>query len=361
MNDKSKLKIKNIFSKSESLAFNTMHKFVALKTLKSIEKEKGKLSKDLITKCDSYAKDYLGHSKFAPWLYVYSAIQGEFKTGWMPDNFYAEVVVKKTDGDFSKISEMKPLSNQILKTNRLPDLLYIHNGLFIKPDDYKVISDPQVAINLIFQSHNQVIFKSNSSSQGRGITFYSRDNLELNILKNTSGVFQSIIEQHDFFNNIFPYPGATIRITTVLDSEGKASVRAAYLRLGRNNNSSISTHVQAFNLVKTSINLKTGALYPLAYMPDWSTTSMHPDTGVHFEGLTIPGFRSACNYVESLHENYPFVQCIGWDVIINKEENIEIMEWNSGHNDIKFSEATQGPCFTDLVDRAISSQNLSIL
>jgi hypothetical protein len=24
------------------------------------------------------------------------------------------------------------------------------------------------------------------------------------------------------------------------------------------------------------------------------------------------------------------------------------MEWNALHNDIKFSEATQGPCFTDL-------------
>lgn len=28
--------------------------------------------------------------------------------------------------------------------------------------------------------------------------------------------------------------------------------------------------------------------------------------------------------------------------------NVGLMEWNAGHNDIKFSEATQGPCFHDL-------------
>jgi hypothetical protein len=29
-------------------------------------------------------------------------------------------------------------------------------------------------------------------------------------------------------------------------------------------------------------------------------------------------------------------------------DNVQVMEWNGFHNDIKFSEATQGPCFADL-------------
>lgn len=44
------------------------------------------------------------------------------------------------------------------------------------------------------------------------------------------------------------------------------------------------------------------------------------------------------------------MRCIGWDVTLDDQENVRIMdmEWNAGHNDIKFSEATQGPCFSDL-------------
>jgi hypothetical protein len=35
------------------------------------------------------------------------------------------------------------------------------------------------------------------------------------------------------------------------------------------------------------------------------------------------------------------------------------MEWNAEHNDIKFSEATQGPCFADLRwDRLVPQRRL---
>ena len=44
----------------------------------------------------------------------------------------------------------------------------------------------------------------------------------------------------------------------------------------------------------------------------------------------------------------PFAICIGWDMIIDTNNEIQIMEWNGSHNDIKFSEATQGPCFSNL-------------
>jgi hypothetical protein len=44
----------------------------------------------------------------------------------------------------------------------------------------------------------------------------------------------------------------------------------------------------------------------------------------------------------------PFTSIIGWDVAVDENHNVKVMEWNGDHNDIKFSEATQGPCFSDL-------------
>ena len=131
-------------------------------------------------------------------------------------------------------------------------------------------------------------------------------------------------------------------------------MRTAYLRLGRSNEDALSKHVQCNNEVKVAINIANGALFSTGYMADWSSAKSHPDTGVSFEGLIIPAFRNAGIEVESLHSNYPFIQAIGWDIIINNNEQIEIMEWNAGHNDIKFSEAMHEPCFENVLRRTAS-------
>lgn len=166
-------------------------------------------------------------------------------------------------------------------------------------------------------------------------------------------MFQKIVRQHDFFNNIFPHPGATIRVTTGLDESGKATVRSAYLRLGRSGDK--SQHVQSYSAVKIPIDITNGELFPVGYLSDWSSVNVHPDTGVKFEDLVIPGFKEACLKIESLHNKHPFVQCIGWDISINNEEEVEVMEWNTAHNDIKFSEAVHGPCFKDILSRAVKA------
>lgn len=346
-----KLSIFNMTKKIKVYLYHKSHKKSALEALSVIEKENGKLSSEIISQCDEYAKNYLGSVKYAPWLYVYSAMQGEFKKGWIPDNYYGERIVGDMRDEFVDLSSLNHLSNRVLSTKKLPDLLYYNDGLFICPDSYNIVSSEE-AYKLLFNNNEKVIFKINNSSQGRGIRFYDRNNWSVDSSNLENGVFQKIIKQHDFFDGIFPHPGATVRITTELDSTGRVAVRAAYLRLGRSNNNSLSKHVQCSNEVKVAINLETGELFETGLMSDWSSIKFHPDTNVKFKGLIIPGFSEACLEVEKLHSNYPFIACLGWDVSINNECEVEVMEWNGGHNEIKFSEAIHGPCFVDLLSYA---------
>ena len=60
-----------------------------------------------------------------------------------------------------------------------------------------------------------------------------------------------------------------------------------------------------------------------------------------------------------LHRSIPFVRSIGWDLIIDINDTVKVMEWNGYHNDIKFSEATQGPCFSDLGWEKLWKENLN--
>lgn len=350
-----KNKVKKIISSINEYRYHYNHKKNALKILNTIEQEKGKLSDRTISQCDQYAKNYLGDIKYAPWLYVYSAIQGEFKKGWIPDNYYGLSIVRDIDKGYSQVSELKPLTSQILKTNLLPDLLYSNNRFLIEPKSNNIVSHKK-AFDLLFNENDTVIFKANDSSQGKGVKLYNKDNWPSASGKLTNGVFQKIIKQHDFFNSIFPHPGATIRITTGLDSNGIARVRTAYLRLGRNNNNSLSTHVQSSNAIKIAINISTGELAPTGYLADWSSTKTHPDTNIAFEGLIVPAIKDAFLEVEKLHSLYPFVLAIGWDATINTDKKVEIMEWNTAHNDIKFSEAMHGPCFADILTHVIKTK-----
>ena len=325
----------------------TIHKKKKLRTLKVIQKEKGPLSESLKKQCDDYAIKTLGSIKYAPELYVYTALNGKFKEGWIPETYYTDQV-RNLDGVFGFQDDMKALSNRVLDTDKLPDLLYIQNEIFIEPKGYKVISDNNV-INILFKESDKVIFKSNNSMQGIGIKIYDKHLFDLQVVKGNSGVFQKIINQHSFFDNIFPHPGATIRITTALDFEGNSTVRGAYLRLGRSHNDIESTHVKSSDAIKVAIDLETSKLFNTGYLADMSSTHVHPDTGVSFRNLVVPAFEEACVIVEQLHQRYPFVRCIGWDISINREEQIEIMEWNTGNNAISFHEAMNGPCFKDFL------------
>lgn len=165
-------------------------------------------------------------------------------------------------------------------------------------------------------------------------------------------MFQRIIEQNEFFDRIFPYPGATIRVTTAIDMDGIATVRGAYLRLGRSNKPSSATHIQSSSAIRLPIDLESSLLLDTGYLPSWKSITKHPDTKTVFGGMKIPSFIKACDELAALHQKFPFIQSIGWDISINKEGSMEIMEWNTKNNNITIHESINGPCFKDIVQLA---------
>ncbi|OHV57545.1 hypothetical protein BB987_21105 [Photorhabdus temperata] len=321
--------------------FHESHQDQALRILSEVENQKGKLSPAIKKICDEYSMDVFKWRGYASWLYVYSSVSGEFKEGWIPDNYYGNVVIKEISGSYSSTSDLKPLSRTIFNTESIPDLIYSTNGLLIEPIGKGIINISK-AMEILFQNNEQVIFKPDESQQGVGIEFITEKDFNKKRLF-LNGVYQRIIIQHDFFNSISNKSVATLRLTTAINDEGRCNVRAAYLRVGRDSD----THVKSSSHIRIPVSIDRGELYRDGFLPNWNTINKHPDTNTEFCGL-IPNFKKCCDIVIQLHLRYPFVKCIGWDLIIDQSGNVQIMEWNAGHNDIKFSEATQGPCFNDL-------------
>lgn len=72
------------------------------------------------------------------------------------------------------------------------------------------------------------------------------------------------------------------------------------------------------------------------------------DTGQTFAGIQIPNVTACTSLVTRLHDMFPFIDCIGWDLAIDHDGQPHVLEWNSGHNGIKLLESIAGPVFRDL-------------
>ena len=330
-------------AQNKPLPYHEGHAYKANQFLKTVESERGTLSKQVIHECDDYAIDLLGDKKYAPWLYVYSAVAGKFKPGWIPANFYEPQVIPNTNGHYGACATLKPLNSMFFQAAEFPDLGSFVNGLLLDTS-YRVYP-PKYFKEMLFRDCERIVFKADQTLRGEGIQFFEKTSFNVEDLENLgNGIFQRYVDQHPLFNEYTSESVATIRITTAINDEGKVSARGSYLRLGAEHD----THVQSATAIMIPVDLETGMLNDLGYHPDWTTTLSHPGSHKRFAKVTLPNYRKCVDVVTSLHLKVPFVRCIGWDVIIDNAGEVVILEWNGKHNGIKFTEATQGPSFTDM-------------
>lgn len=297
------------------------------------------LSRHLQRRADDYARQILGGKEYAPWLYVYSLVSDGFKEGWIPDNFFGWFVRPKNLGHIAKF---KTLSKAILRTSALPDVGYHIEGVFytrdLKPAD-------AVHVRGALGAHTTAFVKKDASDQGTGIIKLAVSDIdEENFRQIGNCVIQSPVQQHEFFARIIPGPVATIRITTARTPAGTIEMAASYLRLARSG----TDWVQSAHAVRIAVMTRSGELDSFAYTADWRRWERHPDTNVVFAKQRIPCFSEAVDLCTNLHRSLPHFALIGWDVTIDADDEVKLLEWNAGHTDIKFSEATTGPCFLGL-------------
>lgn len=319
------------------------HARIAADALNHIESSKGRTRPSDIRRCDEYAADALGHRHFAPWLRVYAAITGEFREGWIPPNYYGEVVVPKIAGVYKKLSTLRPLNTIIFQSEHYPDLMSYANGVFLDKT-FQLVKRRDVEATL-FEHNDRVVFKLDNSLQGIGVHVFDRDSFDIEKITGLgSGLFQAFIEQHATLDELQKNSVATLRVATFFEESAEISVRGCYLRLG----SGVESHVQSESHVRVPIDRHDGSFAETGYTADWSAVQAHPLSGLAFSGRRIPNFSACLSTVRTLHRKVPYVRCVGWDIAVDVDERIKLMEWNSGHIDIKFIEATQGPCFSDL-------------
>jgi hypothetical protein len=323
--------------------YHASHAARARKSLDKLDAAGKRLKPSDMRRCEEYSIEVLGHEKFAPWLMVYTAFSGRFKEGWIPDNFYGAKVVPMIQGRHGQISFLKSLSGALFNSTSFPNIGSRINGA-IFDSAYQPLSFEE-AHEQFFQGTETIVFKPDQSGRGKGIHFFGVQSFDRSAIDRLgNGVFQRRVTQHPLFDRFSTTAVATVRLTTVVEASGEISVRAGYLSLGTGSD----THVQIDSLVGVPLDIVTGELSERGLQVSWAECSAHPTSGELFAGTKIPAFDQCLRTAIVHHQRVPFVRCVGWDVAVDSNDQVQILEWNGFHNAINLAEAAQGPCFTGL-------------
>ncbi len=317
-------------------------KLRALKVHKFLTRQLGKTPRQSIRMSDEYAREVLGWSGYAPWLYVYSTLSGSFKEGWIPSNYYAHVVNARLKGPHGKLSRYKSISTRLFDSAYFPDLaVLINKKVFCKdlrPTSQEALKD------ILFFDAEKVIFKPDEANKGLGIKVVMPDTLSDVLHAGNDGVFQRWIVPDARVMDFVPEAVPTLRVTTVIEPSGEVGLRASYFRIGR----SKDRFLKASSLLRVPIDLETGEFVGSAYHPNWTKIEIHPDVGIPFKGRRVPEYKACVQACLELHARMPQIGCIGWDMTIDHKGRPVCMEWNGEVNDVKFTEALSGPSFIGL-------------
>jgi hypothetical protein len=291
---------------------------------------------------EAYAKEKLGSIRYAPGLKAYAVYQGEFKEGWIPDNYFWRYVLPKANGFHKSLSDLRQFAKRILDTDDMPDLGYYMKGTWTTVDN-QVLSRRE-AKDYFFSQHSEIIIKLNSSMRGQGFYRLTPDQFDhYNFAHSRDFVVQAPIDQAEWYSQFTQESVATLRITTVKLHGQPAHYRAAFMRFG----------VKGADRVTSSSRLAVGVqadgrMVRFSLNSNWELLDRHPDSGVVWEALQIPDFDFMVNKCLELHNRVGFLEIIGWDLVMDKSGKMQLMEWNTDYPGIVHSEMTTGPNFLGL-------------
>ena len=217
----------------------------------------------------------------------------------------------------------KNLLNNKGETNELfadflhRDWLKLGTGTF---DDFKIFVD----------KHPRFFSKPYVGSFGSGaqiINVNSTENLQniFDKLKSENRIIEEIVVQHEALAAFCSDTVNTIRVNTFLDIHNVVHILTTGGRFGRVGKVVDNFHGGGFSVI---IDPKTGVIISDGINRLHERAQKHPDTGKTFKGFQYPCWTEICATVTKMAKRIPQMRHIGWDIGINNDGEIVLIEAN---------------------------------
>lgn len=286
-----------------------------------------------------YARDVFGDASWAPWLQFYATWNGGFREGWVPEDYFQSVAIPHLNGVYHKICQARTLQRRLLGDASMPDIAYFVGGEWFDLSGARVARG--CVPGMLFGEASEVCVKAEQTIWGRGVSFETREGFDIDRVERLGNfAVQRVIRQAEWFDPLSPAAVATIRVATGKIDGAPPHLVGAFVRLGFGAARAIGQES-----VEAPILDAAGALAPYALDANWRRIPRHPETGQAFEGLVVPEYPRLLAHCLALHDRLPQFGFIGWDVVLDRDGAVKVMEFNTAHPESRTIEMTLGPCF----------------
>jgi hypothetical protein len=183
------------------------------------------------------------------------------------------------------------------------------------------------------------------SSDGSPFTY---DDLERLYRRNY--VIQPAIRQHPALARFNPSSVNTLRVVTYRSVKDEAVVvLKAVLRVGRE---SMIVDNQGRGGLACGVQ-PDGTLHRYATSKFGRKFTEHPDSGIAFDGESIPGYAGVLEAVSGVARCIPPLRLLSFDVTIDENGTVRIIEINTRNMEINFLQTSGGPFFGDYSDEIV--------
>lgn len=260
--------------------------------------------------------------------------------------------MRKINGKYAIILDDKRLFELIFsKYTYVPKVLfYLKNGRLFDSDQIEISN------NLFLETlkKGKLFFRVNLAGGGEGTHLFQyfdesilKDNKEKiqlgDILSLPDGTFSAFLGQLDYSSKIYPHSTNTIRIVTINDDSFE--IVACVHRFGTNYSKFID-NVSSGGIF-ANIDLATGQLSYAYSEFVQQKYEQHPDTHEQIKGTIVPYWEKVKDQVLQLHRRVPYLKLVAWDVVIQEDGEISIIEGNAS-SDVTILQSEKGLRFDRL-------------
>ncbi len=295
------------------------------------------LTKDQKKQIDFYFKKYYGKKIPYIWHRHYTAFTGNFDYRYMPELLHIPLLENVISRKYYQ-KAMEDKNNLFFLTQKTDFIrtprtfLSKINGIY-RNGDLQLVSY-QEAIAILKNIGHCFIKPSIDSSSGHGcaildlkdgVDLVSKADVELILKKYCSDfIVQEKIVPNKVIGIFNPASVNTFRVITYILKDGTIKNTPTTFRMGRNNSFLDNAHAGGIFL---SVD-DEGNFGPVAFTEFNQRFYEHPDSHVKFEGYKVEQFPSILAAAKSMHALIPQIRIVNWDITINEDGELILMEAN---------------------------------
>lgn len=182
------------------------------------------------------------------------------------------------------------------------------------------------------EGKTQIFVKDPEGMFGKGVECINTEDIvnvekEYLRLKKNKALCEEVLVQCAETNAFNDSSANTMRVVTLICADGTVRVMAGVIRIGRKGKFADNFHHQG---IAALIDVKTGIVKTTGVDRDFRRYVVHPDSGVPIVGFQIPEWEKIVETVKKAAMIVPDMRYIGWDVAVNKNHDIILIEGNPG-------------------------------